>query len=123
MSILMDRIYNGFHKHMEKGGSALSFGQRQTVVPVLMCPSDPIGPKLHTFWGPQGFSGNLVLSAGPKRVEIHADREVGAPDPVMGIVPREAYVPDRYSSSNSILRAEVEPGGENRFHFELDEGG
>ncbi len=62
-------LYEAFHKHMETGASALAFPQLDTVLPMAMCPSDPTGPKLHTFWGgigqpTQGFSGNLVACAG-----------------------------------------------------------
>lgn len=64
---------------------------------------------------------SLLASPGAKRVEIHADREIGPPDPVMGVSPRETYLPEKYAGSNSILRATVEPVGENRFTFALTE--
>ncbi len=64
---------------------------------------------------------SLLASPGAKRVEIHADREIGPPDPVMGISPRETYMPEKYAGSNSVLEASVEPHGENRFTFELSE--
>lgn len=58
-------MYDRFIAYIETGGSALGFPQLDTVVPTMMCPSDPLGPKLFTFWGgigtpTQGFSGNIV---------------------------------------------------------------
>lgn len=63
---------------------------------------------------------SLRARAGKKRVEIIADREVGVRDPVMGVVPREAYIPAKYNDE-TILEAEVVPDGENEFVFELEE--
>jgi hypothetical protein len=56
--------------------------------------------------------------AGKKRVEIHASRAEGPVDPVMKTAPRKSYIPPRYNA-HSILQAEVTPGGENRYAFEL----
>jgi prepilin-type N-terminal cleavage/methylation domain-containing protein/prepilin-type processing-associated H-X9-DG protein len=59
-------LYDRFDEYMETHASALGFPELHTVIPTLMCPSDPIGPKLHTFWGglgglpTQGFSGNYI---------------------------------------------------------------
>ena len=60
------------------------------------------------------------VQSGAKRVEIQASREVpGAPvDPAMGMAPRQEYIPPRYNTQ-STLRAEVKPDGENEFNFEL----
>jgi prepilin-type N-terminal cleavage/methylation domain-containing protein len=63
-------LYQQFDAYMAAGGSALSFPQNTTVVPVFMCPSDPANPKLKTWsggggaGGAQGFSGNYVVCAG-----------------------------------------------------------
>jgi prepilin-type N-terminal cleavage/methylation domain-containing protein/prepilin-type processing-associated H-X9-DG protein len=63
-------LYERFDEYMNSGVvSALWFPELHTVVPPLMCPSDPLSPKLHTFWGDggnetQGFSGNIVTCAG-----------------------------------------------------------
>jgi len=70
-------LYDEFDKYMTGGSStpgsrqpsALGFPQSHTVIPTAMCPTDPIGPKLHTYWGglgtpTQGFSGNYVACAG-----------------------------------------------------------
>ncbi|MCS6896826.1 MAG: DUF1559 domain-containing protein [Nitrospira sp.] len=48
--------------------STLGFPRLDTVIRTLMCPSDPVSPKIHTFWGglgtpTQGFSGNYVVCA------------------------------------------------------------
>ncbi len=58
--------------------------------------------------------------AGQKRVKIEADREVGPRDPVMGTIPRQAYIPDRYNTE-TVLTAEVTPTGKNEFIFDLQE--
>ena len=63
--------YDLFTQHMNTGASALAFLQMDSVIPVAMCASDPLSPKLHTFWGglvgdqtpTQGFSGNYVANA------------------------------------------------------------
>jgi prepilin-type N-terminal cleavage/methylation domain-containing protein/prepilin-type processing-associated H-X9-DG protein len=62
-------LYEQFETYMKTNASALGFPKLHTVIPPLMCPSDPIGPKLHTYWGgsgtpTQGFSGNMVACAG-----------------------------------------------------------
>jgi prepilin-type N-terminal cleavage/methylation domain-containing protein len=63
--------YDAFVTHMNTGASALAFKLMDNIIPVGMCPSDPISPKIHTFWGGltpdlinQGFSGNYVGCAG-----------------------------------------------------------
>ncbi len=70
-------LYDRFDQWMRTNKSALSFPEMQTIIPVYMCPSDPVSPKLETFWGGissnnngesftpphQGFSGNVVLCA------------------------------------------------------------
>jgi len=62
-------MYDQFETYMKTNRSALGFPKLDTVIPSLMCPSDPIGPKLHTYWGgsgtpTQGFSGNMVACFG-----------------------------------------------------------
>jgi prepilin-type N-terminal cleavage/methylation domain-containing protein/prepilin-type processing-associated H-X9-DG protein len=63
-------LYDLFNEHMKVNKSALAFEQSDTVIPVLMCPSDSTSPKTHTFWGglgkaeSQGFSGNMIVCAG-----------------------------------------------------------
>jgi prepilin-type N-terminal cleavage/methylation domain-containing protein/prepilin-type processing-associated H-X9-DG protein len=65
-----DNLFRQFDAYMAAGGSALNFPQNTTIVPPMMCPSDPTNPKLTTWNGgggpgnSQGFSGNLVLCAG-----------------------------------------------------------
>jgi prepilin-type processing-associated H-X9-DG protein len=65
-----DALFHAFDHYMSTGASALYFPQNTSIVPNLMCPSDPTNPKLKT-WNPgggpdnsQGFSGNYVLCAG-----------------------------------------------------------
>lgn len=65
-----DALFNDFDTYMQTNRSALGYPRLDTVVPAFMCPADPLGPKLDTFWGgfnglsTQGFSGNFVGSAG-----------------------------------------------------------
>jgi len=49
-----DALYQAFEEHMSTGASALGFQQSDTVIRTLKCPSDPTGPKLHTFWAASG---------------------------------------------------------------------
>jgi prepilin-type N-terminal cleavage/methylation domain-containing protein len=62
-------VYSQFDAYMRTGQSALGFPLLHTVIPILMCPSDPVSPKTQTFWGglngqpTQGFSGNYVVCA------------------------------------------------------------
>ena len=61
----------------------------------------------------------LRATEGPKTVAIFATRESGQVDPEMGAAPRESYIPARYNDQSN-LTAEVDPGGENHFRFELN---
>jgi prepilin-type processing-associated H-X9-DG protein len=63
-----DNIYRNLSSFLETGQSALGFPQMDTIIKTLMCPSDPVSPKVHTYWGGfgtpnQGFSGNYVVNA------------------------------------------------------------
>jgi prepilin-type N-terminal cleavage/methylation domain-containing protein/prepilin-type processing-associated H-X9-DG protein len=66
-----ESLFKQFDEYMSQDQhSALWFPLNTTVIPTLMCPADPAGPKLKT-WNPgggtgnsQGFSGNYVLCAG-----------------------------------------------------------
>lgn len=65
-------------------------------------------------------AGKFELAArpGPYRVEIEASRFVGEKNPIMGLQPREHYVPARYNSATT-LRCEVKRAGGNSFNYEL----
>lgn len=61
-------LASSFETFMATGQSALAFPQQDTVIKLLMCPSDPQSPKTQTYWGgigtpTQGFSGNYVACA------------------------------------------------------------
>lgn len=118
------------------------------VVPALLLAGcGPSGPTTYPVRGTVTFNGQNVLDgyitfsptdvsqapdagpihdgrfaframAGPKRVEIQASRFVGPENPIMGLRPREPYIPERYNIE-STLEAEVTPNGENEFEFEL----
>jgi prepilin-type N-terminal cleavage/methylation domain-containing protein/prepilin-type processing-associated H-X9-DG protein len=70
--IEQDAFFRAFDTFMQTGGSALSYSGPGYDLPIatLMCPSDPISPKVNTFWGgmagqpSQGFSGNVVVCGG-----------------------------------------------------------
>ena len=62
-------LFQEFQEYMKTNPSALGFPKLDTIIPPAMCPSDPVSPKLHTYWGgigtpTQGFSGNVVACAG-----------------------------------------------------------
>jgi prepilin-type N-terminal cleavage/methylation domain-containing protein/prepilin-type processing-associated H-X9-DG protein len=66
-----DNLYRDLEAYLSTpdGFSTLGFPKLDTVVKVFCCPSDPLAPKLQTFWGglgtpTQGFSGNYVGCAG-----------------------------------------------------------
>jgi prepilin-type N-terminal cleavage/methylation domain-containing protein/prepilin-type processing-associated H-X9-DG protein len=83
-------LYIEFDAYMKTGGMALFFPKANTIIPTLMCPSDPTNPKTKTWnqggaqpvcggYPPelsQGFSGNYVACAG--------DRYFNGSDPVSG---------------------------------------
>ena len=60
-------LYNQFAPYMSSASLATvayNWPSVGTVIPSLMCPSDPAGPKTTSASGPQGFHGNYVASAG-----------------------------------------------------------
>src|SRR5690606_10089452 len=59
------------------------------------------------------------LTEGTKKVSIDASRFVGEENPVMGLRPRETYIPEEYNLETT-LQAEVTPGGQNVFDFPLE---
>ena len=61
------------------------------------------------------------MTEGPKRVEITATRE--SPTPAADGLPNYvSYIPAAYNSQ-STLTAEVKPGGDNTFTFDLKSQG
>lgn len=83
---------------------------------VTLVPEDPsIGPE-----GSAIANGAFSFRAreGPKKVKIEASRFVGPMNQVMGLTPKEQYIPAKYNV-NTELTAEVTPDGDNRFTFEL----
>jgi hypothetical protein len=76
-----NNLFQQFAEHQRKGGFAYDFPLCSTPIPILMCPEDPVGPKVQTYTfstmgvtGPppsldgigasQGFSGNYVACSG-----------------------------------------------------------
>ncbi len=66
--------------------------------------------------------GRFAFQAKPgrKRVEIRASREVPEKRTEMGVY-FEDYIPRRYNSE-TILSAEVTPGGKNQWDYKLERG-
>jgi len=58
------------------------------------------------------------LPAGPHKVIIEASKFIGPEDKVMGLRPRDQYLPDKFNV-DSILSIDVKPEGENLFDFSL----
>jgi hypothetical protein len=59
-------------------------------------------------------------TAGPKTVEIWANREKpGQTNKVMGLREKEQYIPAKYNSQTT-LKADVTPEGPNQFTFKLE---
>jgi hypothetical protein len=61
---------------------------------------------------------SLRATPGAHRVEIEASRFVGPKNPVMGLQPREQYVPARYNTETT-LSGEVKTDEPNEFEFNL----
>ena len=57
-------LYNTFSPLFNTGTGAWLLPQNDTVIPPLMCPTDPANPKNKTNAAGQGFHGNYVLCAG-----------------------------------------------------------
>ncbi len=89
-------LYVQFVAYMNAGGSALNFPLNITIVTPLMCPSDPLGPKLQTYNGgggngngvtnSQGFSGNMVVCVGNSYENPGSDANSTNPQLVNGIM-------------------------------------
>ena len=66
-------LYNQFSPQIQAGTQALAWTGRDTIIPALMCPSDPANPKVSNKG--QGFFGNYVLSAGSQDMKTVATGE------------------------------------------------
>ncbi len=107
-------LYARFAAYMDNtpGSSALSFsGGYETVMPTMMCPSDPIGPKLITFWGgagpTQGFSGNFVTCAGSDYFNDSGVLKSANLDGVMYAVSKTRITDIGDGTSNTALVSEL----------------
>ena len=67
-----DNLYRDLISYLSTPGgySTLGYPKLDSIVITFSCPSDPVSPKTHTFWGgltgqpTQGYSGNYVVCAG-----------------------------------------------------------
>jgi hypothetical protein len=62
----------------------------------------------------------MMSTPGRKKVQIRATREFGDVDAAMGARPQQQYLAARFNSQTE-LRAEVIPGGDNKFHYDVSE--
>jgi len=105
-------MYDEFDEYMETHASALGFPEHDTVIPTLMCPSDPTSPKLHTFWGgigtpTQGFSGNYIVSAGSSFFNEGGEQNSVDLDGLLFAVSRVTLAQIRDGASNTTLCSEL----------------
>jgi prepilin-type N-terminal cleavage/methylation domain-containing protein len=105
-------LHDRFKEHTDSGASALGFAQLDTVVTALMCPSDPISPKLKTFWGgigtpTQGFSGNVVLSAGSDYFRKTEDADSGKLDGIAFAVSTVRIEDVKDGTTNTVMVSEL----------------
>ena len=79
----------------------------------------PKNPAIAPDAGPiQDGQFAFDVKPGPKRVEIEATRFTGPDNPIMGLRPKEQYLPEKYNTK-SALEVKVRPDGDNEFPFEL----
>ncbi|MEX2170800.1 MAG: hypothetical protein WD851_15895 [Pirellulales bacterium] len=62
----------------------------------------------------------VELIAGGQKVIVEASKFVGPEDKVMGLRPRDQYLPDRYNIETT-LAVDVKPEAENQFNFDLED--
>lgn len=83
---------------------------------VVFVPDDPsISPESGTI---KGGKFSFRSREGTMKVEIWASQFVGPMNPVMGLTPKEQYIPEKYNVQ-SELTAEVTPDGDNTYTFPL----
>src|SRR5947207_2769408 len=73
-------LFAEFETYMANGASALGFPKLDWVVPVFLCPLDPLQPKVNTFWGGlgtpnQGYHTNFVVCASNDYFRKSADTD------------------------------------------------
>lgn len=78
----------------------------------------PSGPVMPASGPIEDGRYTVLVTPGPKIVEVMAARTTGSPDPLMQVRPRQQYIPDRYNI-RSTLTAEVKADGPNSFDFAL----
>jgi len=107
-------LYSRFDTFMQTAGqSALNFVGYDTVIPTLMCPSDPIGPKIKNHWGgggsptSQGFSGNFVTCAGSGYFNAGGAANSASLDGVMYAVSRTKLSDISDGTSNTAMVSEL----------------
>ncbi len=89
-------LFEQFFNFMNAGGSALNFPLNISIITPMMCPDDPLGPKLQTYnsgggngngvTNSQGFSGNMVVCVGNSYENPGADANSTNPLMVNGIM-------------------------------------
>lgn len=110
--IEQDNIYRALIAHLETGQSALAFPGQGAVIKTLMCPSDPVSPKIKTYWGgigtpTQGFSGNYVVNASSRYFNEGGTANSAKLDGVMFAVSRVSLTEILDGTSNTAMVSEL----------------
>jgi prepilin-type N-terminal cleavage/methylation domain-containing protein/prepilin-type processing-associated H-X9-DG protein len=95
--------------------SALGFPNMDLIIATYMCPSDPVGPKRHTYWGGldpantpnQGFSGNYVVNGGSDFFNDSSYLKSAALDGIMFAQSKIAMADVTDGTSNTALLSEL----------------
>jgi hypothetical protein len=67
-----------------------------------------------------GGKYNLRAQEGKQTVQIWASRFVGPRNEVMGLTPKEQYIPTKYNAATE-LTAEIKPIDDNKYDFQLED--
>jgi prepilin-type processing-associated H-X9-DG protein len=83
-----------------------------TVIKTLSCPSDPVSPKVNTFWGgfgtpTQGFSGNYVVCAGSDYFNAGGNPNSANLDGVMYALSKNTLTDITDGTSNTAMVGEL----------------
>ena len=111
--IEQDNIFKNLSTFLETGQSALGFPQMDTILKTMSCPSDPVSPKVKTFWGGfgtpnQGFSGNYVVCASSRFFNTNGNLPSSASlDGVMYALSKTTLTDVTDGTSNTALASEL----------------
>lgn len=101
-------LYNQWQTAFAAGTNGLAFAGRFTVLPVLMCPSDPNAGKMSGWTN--GFAGNLLLSGGARAWGVQNTATDSAGGTPTGLFYTNSSVAIRDvtdGTSNTIMSSEI----------------